>query len=178
MKKRYIIISTLLLACSPVEARKMRIAYRPVQYATPGYRSVPPAASQPAASPSAPTITLPVPQEAVTMTPVTVQISTTSDPYGFVAWLNGVRGQYGLPPVGHDPNLDAWASQNNARQAVQGMGHYIMGPARRQNSAMGSYASIGAMWLASPAHRSALLDPTIRFVGLAGAGAYWTFNAY
>ncbi len=53
-----------------------------------------------------------------------------------------------------------------------------MGPARRQNSAMAqSYAQIGAMWLASPAHRAALLDPTIRTIGIAGAGAYWTFNA-
>jgi uncharacterized protein YkwD len=34
------------------------------------------------------------------------------------------------------------------------------------------------MWMASPAHRAALLDPTIRFVGIAGAGAYWTYNAY
>ena len=26
--------------------------------------------------------------------------------------------------------------------------------------------------------RAALLDPTIRWIGLAGYGAYWTFNAY
>ncbi len=57
------------------------------------------------------------------------------------------------------------------------MGHHVMGPARRQNSAMGNYASIGSMWMASPAHRAALLDPTISFVGIAGAGAYWTYNA-
>lgn len=57
------------------------------------------------------------------------------------------------------------------------MGHYVMGPARRQNSATGSYASIGSMWMASPAHRAALLDPSIRWIGIAGLGAYWTFNA-
>jgi uncharacterized protein YkwD len=51
-----------------------------------------------------------------------------------------------------------------------------MGPARRQNSAMGSIASIGAMWLNSPAHRAALLDPSVRWMGLAGSGAYWTLN--
>jgi uncharacterized protein YkwD len=100
------------------------------------------------------------------------------DPYGFVGWLNATRAQYGLRAVGYDPNLSAWAAQNNAQQNARGLGHFVMGPARRQNSAMGNYASIGAMWMASPGHRAALLDPTISFVGIAGAGAYWTFNAY
>lgn len=100
------------------------------------------------------------------------------DPYGFTGWLNATRAQYGLPAVGYDPNLSAWASQNNAQQNARGMGHHVMGPARRQNSAMGGYASVPGMWMASPAHRAALLDPTIRFIGIAGAGAYWTFNAY
>lgn len=106
------------------------------------------------------------------------QPASYGDPYGFTAWLNSTRAQYGLPAVGYDPNLAAWASQNNAQQNARGMGHHVMGPARRQNSAMGSYASVPGMWMASPAHRAALLDPTIRFVGIAGAGAYWTFNAY
>ncbi len=100
------------------------------------------------------------------------------DPYGFTAWLNATRAQYGLPAVGYDPNLAGWAAANNAQQAARGMGHFVMGPARRQNCAMGNYASIGAMWMASPAHRAALLDPTIRWIGVAGYGAYWTFNAY
>jgi hypothetical protein len=99
------------------------------------------------------------------------------DPYGFTAWLNGVRANYGLAPVAHDPNLSAWAASNNAQQQSRGMGHFVMGPARRQNSAMGSFASIGGMWLASPAHAAALLDPSIRWIGIAGLGAYWTFNA-
>jgi uncharacterized protein YkwD len=100
------------------------------------------------------------------------------DVYGFTNWLNGVRAQYGLPAVGYDANLEAWAQQNNAHQNSRGIGHFVMGPARRQNSAMGNYASIGAMWLSSPAHRAALLDPSIRFIGIAGLGAYWTYNAY
>ena len=100
-----------------------------------------------------------------------------ADPHGFVAWLNQTRAGYGLPPVSYDPNLESWAQQNNAAQNARGLGHFVMGPARRQNSAMGNYGSIGAMWMASPAHRSALLDPSIRFVGLAGSGNYWTFNA-
>ncbi len=100
------------------------------------------------------------------------------DPYGFTAWLNATRAAYGLAPVGHDANLSNWAAVNNSHQAARGMGHFVMGPARRQNSAVGSVANIGSMWMNSPAHRAALLDPTIRWIGIAGLGAYWTFNAY
>jgi uncharacterized protein YkwD len=99
------------------------------------------------------------------------------DPYGFVAWLNATRASYGLSPVGHDPNLSSWAAENNNQQAARGIGHFVMGPARRQNSAFGSVSNIGSMWMGSPAHRAALLDPTIRWIGIAGLGAYWTFNA-
>ena len=100
------------------------------------------------------------------------------DPYGFLGWLNATRASYGLPAVGYDPNLSGWAAMNNDQQAARGMGHFVMGPARRQNSAMGAFANIGSMWMNSPAHRAALLDPTIRAIGIAGLGAYWTFNAY
>lgn len=104
--------------------------------------------------------------------------ASSGDSYGFTAWLNGVRASYGLGAVGYDPNLEGWAAQNNNQQAARGLGHYVMGPARRQNSAMGGFPGVEAMWLASPAHRAALLDPTISFIGIAGAGAWWTFNAY
>lgn len=100
-----------------------------------------------------------------------------SDPYGFLSWLNSVRASYGLGAVGYDANLTNWASQNNAQQMARGLGHFVMGPARRQNSAMGA-GFPGSMWMASPAHRAALLDPTISWIGIAAAGAYWTFNAY
>lgn len=100
------------------------------------------------------------------------------DPYGFLGWLNTTRAGYGLPAVGYDSSLESWASANNAQQQARGMGHFVMGPARRQNAAMGSAASVGAQWMASPAHRAALLDPSIRWIGIAGMGAYWTFNAY
>ncbi len=99
------------------------------------------------------------------------------DPYGFTAWLNGIRASYGLGAVGFDPNLASWAAMNNDQQAARGLGHHVMGPARRQNSAMGGFPGIEAMWMASPAHRAALLDPTITWIGIAGAGAWWTFNA-
>jgi uncharacterized protein YkwD len=110
--------------------------------------------------------------------PATTASVENSDPYGFLSWLNATRASYGLPAVGHDPNLSGWAAENNNHQAARGMGHFVMGPARRQNAAFGSFANIGSMWMNSPAHRAALLDPTIRWMGIAGLGAYWTFNAY
>jgi hypothetical protein len=100
------------------------------------------------------------------------------DPYGFTAWLNGVRARSGLGAVGHDPNLSGWAGVNNGQQQARGMGHHVMGPARRQNSGMGDFSSVTQMWMASPAHQAALLDPSITWIGIAGMGAYWTFNAY
>jgi uncharacterized protein YkwD len=100
------------------------------------------------------------------------------DPYGFTGWLNSTRAAYGLPAVGYDPNLESWAAMNSAQQASSGIGHFVMGPARRQNSAMGGFPGIESMWMASPAHRAALLDPTIQWIGIASYGAYWTFNAY
>jgi uncharacterized protein YkwD len=129
------------------------------------------------AAPSAPK-----PQPAVAAQPRPVAqpqpvAAPAGDPYGFTAWLNATRASYGLPAVGYDPNLSNWAAMNNSHQASRGLGHYVMGPARRQNSAMGNYSVIGAMWLGSPAHRAALLDPSIRYIGIAGLGAYWTFNA-
>ncbi len=105
-------------------------------------------------------------------------VAEAGDPYGFLGWLNATRASYGLPAVGYDANLTNWAAMNNSQQAARGMGHFVMGPARRQNAAMGAFANIGQMWMNSPAHRAALLDPTIRAIGIAGLGAYWTFNAY
>jgi Cysteine-rich secretory protein family len=100
------------------------------------------------------------------------------DPYGFTEWLNGVRAQNGRGPVGHDANLSAWASANNGQQLARGMGHHVMGAARRQNSGVGAAGTVWQMWMASPAHQAALLDPTITMIGIAASGSYWTFNAY
>ena len=96
------------------------------------------------------------------------------DPYGFTSWLNGVRAQYGLGAVGHDANLSGQAAVNNS----YGFGHHYMGSARRQNSGMGAAATVWSMWMASPAHQAALLDPTISMIGIAASGSYWTYNAY
>jgi uncharacterized protein YkwD len=109
---------------------------------------------------------------------VAAPAAPAGDPYGFTAWLNATRAAYGLPAVGYDPNLESWAAMNNNSQAAYGIGHFVMGPARRQNSAMGGFPGIESMWMASPAHSAALLDPTIRWIGIASYGAYWTFNAY
>lgn len=109
--------------------------------------------------------------------PATQPAAGSYDGAWFLNWLNGVRAQHGLGAVGYDPSLAGWAAANSAEQTRRGLGHFIMGPARRQNSAMGSASSIGSMWMNSPAHRAALLDPSIRWIGLAGVGAYWTFNA-
>lgn len=121
-------------------------------------------------------------QPATTTAATTETTETTvasGDPYGFLGWLNATRAAYGLPAVGYDPNLESWAQVNNAQQAVSGMGHHVMGPARRQNAAMGmGFPGVESAWMSSPGHRAALLDPTIQWIGIAAYGAYWTFNAY
>jgi hypothetical protein len=99
-----------------------------------------------------------------------------SDPYGFGTWLNAQRARYGLHSVVCDPTLVAWAAQNNLYQSSRGIGHYVMGIARRQNAAMGAYSTIGVMWMNSPAHRAAILDPSVTTYGLASSGPWWTLN--
>jgi hypothetical protein len=108
--------------------------------------------------------------------PVYAQAPTPgADPFGFTNWLNGVRAQYGLPAVGYDQTLANWAAQNSSR----GFGHFVFGPARRQNAGFGTdMGTICRMWMNSPPHAAALLDPTIRFVGIACVGMNWTFDGY
>lgn len=169
-----------------------RVAYYPQIYQTaaaPQTSQTAVVPQQPAAQPAAAqtaqvvpvsyntTATEPTASAAPATTTTTAAAVDYGDPYGFLGWLNATRASYGLPAVGHDPNLSNWAAENNNHQASRGMGHFVMGPARRQNAAFGSFANIGSMWMNSPAHRAALLDPTIRWMGIAGLGAYWTFNA-
>jgi len=161
-------------------------ATQPVFAQQPAYALAPTTAPAPAPAPTYAPATVARPAATVAQ-PAQARVATAApaaaaapagDPYGFTNWLNGIRASYGLPPVGHDPNLSQWANVNNGQQQARGMGHHVMGPARRQNSGMGNFASVGVMWMNSPAHRAALLDPTIRWIGIAGMGAYWTFNAY
>ncbi len=120
--------------------------------------------------------TVPVAEAAPSQPVQAAPEASYGDPYGFLSWLNSTRASYGLGPVNYDQNLSNWAAMNNDQQLARGLGHFVMGPARRQNSAAGG-GFPGSMWMASPAHRAALLDPTITWIGIAAAGAYWTFNA-
>jgi uncharacterized protein YkwD len=99
--------------------------------------------------------------------------STPSDPGGFTAWLNNERARRGLSAVVCDASLCGWAAANSAR----GFGHFVMGSARRQNAGVGSLAQVSMMWVASPAHASALFDPTITRIGIAAVGSVWTYDA-
>jgi uncharacterized protein YkwD len=147
-------------------------ATQTVQATTPGTQYIQTSyVTQATSQPAAPAAT-------ATTETVAAPAAPAGDPYGFTAWLNATRAAYGLAAVGYDPNLASWAAMNNNSQAAYGIGHFVMGPARRQNSAMGGFPGIESMWMGSPAHAAALLDPTIRWIGIASYGAYWTFNAY
>ncbi|GIW85821.1 MAG: hypothetical protein KatS3mg108_0145 [Isosphaeraceae bacterium] len=126
----------------------------------------------------------PMPAEATSVAaapadPSAAPADSAADPYGFTAILNGYRAQVGLPPVAVDPNLAAWASQNNAAQCHRGLGHHVV-PGCLQNSGW-NYASAWDVflgWLHSPGHRATMLSPSISRVGIAyGPGPYWTLNA-
>lgn len=104
-----------------------------------------------------------------------------NNPYGFTAWLNDTRRMYGLRPLVYDQRLADWAALNNMAQRTQSeAGHFVMGPARRQNAAIitGDISSyIGREWMDSPEHCAALLDPGLTRFGLARDGIYWTWDA-
>ena len=147
--------------------------YQAPQY----YQTAEPTQTTATGTPVVPTsYTVPVADAPASQPAQAVPEATYGDPYGFLYWLNSIRASYGLGPVNYDQNLSNWAAMNNSEQMARGLGHFVMGPARHQNSAAGG-GFPGAMWLASPAHRAALLDPTISWIGIAAAGAYWTFNA-
>jgi hypothetical protein len=106
------------------------------------------------------------------------QLVPMVDPFGFTAWLNSIRAQSGLAAVGYDAALESCAHQNNLLQASYGLGHHFMGIARRQNAGMGPASVVWSAWTHSPGHAAALFDPTIRAVGIAVYGSWWTFSAY
>lgn len=103
-----------------------------------------------------------------------------ADPYGFAAILNGYRAAAGLPPLAYDPDLSAWAAQNNAAQCQRGIGHHV-NPNCYQNCAWNSTdaGSAAEQWMNSPGHRANMLEPSVSRFGIAfGPGPYWTMNAY
>ncbi|MEW4567849.1 CAP domain-containing protein [Tautonia sp. JC769] len=100
------------------------------------------------------------------------------DPYGFSAIINNYRASAGLPPLAYDPNLAAWASQNNAAQCSRGLGHHIMANFFQNcgyNQA--SVLDIAISWMNSPGHAQNMLAPSATRFGIAyGPGPYWTMN--
>jgi uncharacterized protein YkwD len=105
--------------------------------------------------------------------------TVNADMTGFVAILNGIRARHGLRALVLDGNLSAWAASNNAAQSRRGIGHFVMGPATRQNAAWNfrDAASVAGAWMASPGHRAAMLAREVTRVGIAyGPGNYWTAN--
>ncbi|WP_169976671.1 CAP domain-containing protein [Tautonia rosea] len=100
------------------------------------------------------------------------------DPYGFSAIINNYRASAGLPPLSYDPNLSAWASQNNAAQCSRGLGHHIMANFF-QNCGYNqtSVFDIAISWMNSPGHAQNMLAPSATRFGIAyGPGPYWTMN--
>jgi uncharacterized protein YkwD len=92
----------------------------------------------------------------------------------FLGWLNAARAARGLGPVGWDAGLASDAAANSSL----GFGHGYMGRARRQNvGTLGDLATVAAWWAVSPAHASALFDPTITAAGVANVGGVWTYSA-
>jgi uncharacterized protein YkwD len=149
MKKFIAVVALVLMVSANAEARRYRVTRTTQQYT---YGS----------------------QGQLTQYSQTVE---TSDVSGFCQWLNSYRARHGLGAVSVDANLNGWAYQNSLAQTGRGLGHFIMGIARRQNSGMGPYQTVVQMWTQSGAHNAALLDPTITTIGIAQAGNYWTFNA-
>lgn len=95
-----------------------------------------------------------------------------ADPASFGTWLNAVRAQYGRAPLAYDPALASLAAANSSR----GFGHWGFNPGR-ENVGAGPLGRVAAMWLSSPAHAAALLDPNVRSYGIACVNGCWTFNA-
>lgn len=110
--------------------------------------------------------------------PVLIRAVAPVDPSGgFLAWLNATRAAHRLPAVAWDPGLASDAATNCAMQARRGLGHFFLGRARRQNCGMGPFTAMPGLWMGDAPHRAALLDPSIRLVGLAGVGGFWTYCA-
>ncbi len=114
-------------------------------------------------------------QQAASVAPgeIVEPVRPGGDPYGFVVWLNAVRGGWGLGGVAWSDEMAGWALRNSS----VGFGHAIMGTARRQNAGWGELWTVCNAWLAHGPHAAALLDPTITQVGIAAVGVVWTFSA-
>ena len=93
--------------------------------------------------------------------------------------MNRHRTDAGLQSVSYDPDLSAWAGQNNVAQCRRGLGHHV-NPCGVQNCGW-NYAdaqSVAQGWMNSSGHRQNMLSPSITRFGIAyGPGPYWTLIA-
>lgn len=114
------------------------------------------------------TLVVPTPQ----VVPVVPEVTPAdqNDQYGFGAMLNRQRYLHYRGAIVHDPALSALAAANSSK----GWGHHG-GHHGRENVGMGSLDSVMASWLASPAHASALLDPSLSRYGIAQVNGIWTY---
>lgn len=130
----------------------------------------------------------PSPQAAPSLQAERALAPASTDPYGIGPLFNAVRAQYGLGRVTYDASLSTWAHRNNNRQLLFGLGHWVMGPVRFQNSAAGMMFGEGTslvpmdarkvieIWMSSPGHRAAMLSPVITVYGVHQLSKYWTLN--
>lgn len=123
-----------------------------------------------------------IPPRAPNLTPrpgsIPPGVQTASSTAAFLAFINWVRSRYRLHPVGYSPELEREAQINNEAQLAQRrLGHFFLGMAAVQNSAVGA-GLMGAayMWLNSPSHLRNILNPTISAIGVACMGAFCTLN--
>ncbi len=168
-----ILTTALMSQCQPAGCwRRGWFHHRPaVCWSAPPGTGYSPVYAAPVAEPS------PAVAELETASTIEAAAISVVDPYGFTAWLNATRAAHGLHAVGYSANLTAWAAANNAQQVIRGPGNDSVPTGPMQDAAMGPYHTIVLLWMGSPPHRAALLDPTIRQIGIAGSGAYWTYNA-
>ncbi len=94
--------------------------------------------------------------------------------------VNQERAKHGLHALAHEPHLSSWAAANNDQQRARGLGHHVFSgtPASRQNAASGQkcIAEVVDIWMASNAHRAAMLANEVTCCGGATDGFYWTLN--
>lgn len=103
-----------------------------------------------------------------------------SDPWGFLSALNSTRAQHGLAALRYDANLSQWAADNcRIMTSVKVSGHYSLGDRSFWQVAL--YGAVDAptavlVFMGSPSHRNALLQPGVTIAGVWFDGSSWTAN--
>jgi uncharacterized protein YkwD len=110
-------------------------------------------------------------QVATTVTQTTT--TATNDPLYAV---NALRASYGLRALAYDATLAAHAAVNNAHQRIRGLGHWSNPNAYQVSSSAGDPNGAVATWMASSAHRSIVLNPSLTVAGIAHGSGFSTMN--